>query len=110
METPQSPLFSRASFRLRLVTLAIAAQSENCRDSSCLRVLTRQSEAIDTTTAAGKLVCGIFAALAEFERELIRERTIAGLASARACKRKGGRGSKLRLAQAAIGEKGHIRS
>ncbi|MFI4118730.1 recombinase family protein, partial [Klebsiella pneumoniae] len=39
---------------------------------------------IDTTTAAGKLVFGIFAALAEFERELIAERTTAGLASARA--------------------------
>jgi DNA invertase Pin-like site-specific DNA recombinase len=50
-----------------------------------LRVLTGQGAAIDTTTAAGKLVFGIFAALAEFERELIRERTIAGLAAARAC-------------------------
>jgi DNA invertase Pin-like site-specific DNA recombinase len=49
-----------------------------------LRVLTGQGAAIDTTTAAGKLVFGIFAALAEFERELIRERTIAGLAAARA--------------------------
>jgi DNA invertase Pin-like site-specific DNA recombinase len=38
---------------------------------------------IDTTKASGKLVFGIFASLAEFERELIRERTIAGLASAR---------------------------
>jgi hypothetical protein len=40
-----------------------------------LRVLTGQGAAIDTTTAAGKLVFGIFAALAEFERELIRECT-----------------------------------
>ena len=40
-----------------------------------LRVLTGQGAAIDTTTAAGKLVFGIFAALAEFERELITERT-----------------------------------
>jgi len=39
---------------------------------------------IDTTTPAGKLIFGIFAALAEYERELIRERTMAGLASARA--------------------------
>jgi DNA invertase Pin-like site-specific DNA recombinase len=44
-----------------------------------LRVLTGQGAAIDTTTAAGKLVFGIFAALAEFERELITERTRAGL-------------------------------
>src|ERR1035438_355053 len=49
-----------------------------------LKVLTGQGAAIDTTTAAGKLVFGIFAAFAEFERELISERTIAGLASARA--------------------------
>ena len=48
-----------------------------------LRVLTGQGAQIDTTTAAGRLVCGIFAALAEFERELIRERTRAGLTAAR---------------------------
>ena len=65
--------------------------------------------AIDTTTAAGKLVFGIFAALAEFERALIVERTVAGLASARARGRKGGRpfkmtAAKLRLAMAAMGQ------
>ena len=49
-----------------------------------LRVLTGQGAAIDTTTPAGKLVFGIFASLAEFERDLISERTRAGLASARA--------------------------
>lgn len=49
-----------------------------------LKVLTGHGAAIDTTTAAGKLVFGIFAALAEFERELISERTRAGLVSARA--------------------------
>jgi len=46
-------------------------------------VLTGQGAAIDTTTAAGKLVFGIFAALFAFERELISERAVAGLASAR---------------------------
>jgi DNA invertase Pin-like site-specific DNA recombinase len=46
------------------------------------KVLTGHGAAIDTTTPAGKLVFGIFAALAEFERELISERTKAGLASA----------------------------
>lgn len=41
------------------------------------------TEGIDTTTASGRLILGIFASLAEFERQLIRERTIAGLAAAR---------------------------
>lgn len=49
------------------------------------------NDPIDTTTAQGRLVFGIFASLAEFERELIRERTNAGLKSARARGRKGGR-------------------
>src|SRR3954462_4549889 len=48
-------------------------------------------ENIDTTTSTGKLVFHVFAALAEFERHLIRERTGAGLAAARARGRKGGR-------------------
>lgn len=60
-----------------------------------LRVLTGQGANIDTATASGKLVFGIFAALAEFERELIVERTRAGLAAARARGRKGGRRAKL---------------
>ena len=74
-----------------------------------LKVLTGQGAAIDTTSSAGKLVFGIFAALAEFERELISERTAAGLASARARGRKGGRpfkmtAAKLRLAMASMGQ------
>jgi DNA invertase Pin-like site-specific DNA recombinase len=74
-----------------------------------LKVLTGQGAAIDTTTASGKLVFGIFAALAEFERELISERTLAGLASARARGRNGGRPykmtpAKLRLALASMGK------
>jgi DNA invertase Pin-like site-specific DNA recombinase len=48
-------------------------------------------ENIDTTTATGKLVFNIFAALAEFERDIIRERTIAGLVSAKARGKTGGR-------------------
>jgi DNA invertase Pin-like site-specific DNA recombinase len=55
-----------------------------------LRSLT---ESIDTTTPGGKLIFHVFAALAEFERELIRERTYAGLAAARARGRVGGRPS-----------------
>jgi len=53
-----------------------------------LKVLTGNGAQIDTTTANGKLFFGIFAALAEFERELIRERTRAGLEAAKARGRK----------------------
>ncbi len=49
------------------------------------------TERIETTSAAGKLIFHVFAALAEFERNLIRERTRAGLAAARARGRNGGR-------------------
>jgi DNA invertase Pin-like site-specific DNA recombinase len=74
------------------------------------KVLTGQGAAIDTTTPSGKLVFGIFAALAEFERELISERTKAGLASSRARGRVGGAPhkmtvAKLRLAMAAMGHR-----
>jgi DNA invertase Pin-like site-specific DNA recombinase len=73
------------------------------------KVLTGHGATIDTTTPSGKLIFGIFAALAEFERELISERTKAGLASARARGRKGGApfkmtAAKLRLAMAAMGK------
>ena len=74
-----------------------------------LKVLTGHGASIDTTTSAGKLVFGIFASLAEFERDLISERTKAGLASAQARGRKGGApfkmtAAKVRLAQAAMGK------
>ena len=66
-----------------------------------------QGAPIDTTTSQGKLMFTMFGALAEFERDVIRERTIAGLASARARGRVGGRKtvftpSKLRRAAAAM--------
>ena len=74
-----------------------------------LKVLAGEGASIDTTTANGRLVFAIFAGLAEFERELIVERTKAGLAAARARGRTGGRPfkmtpAKLRLAQAAMGK------
>jgi len=73
------------------------------------KVLTGHGAQIDTTTSHGKLVFGIFAALAEYERALISERTKAGLASARARGRKGGApfkmtAAKVRLAMAAMGK------
>lgn len=49
------------------------------------------TDGIDTSTAAGRMVAGVIAALAEYERSITRERTLAGLASARARGRKGGR-------------------
>jgi DNA invertase Pin-like site-specific DNA recombinase len=71
------------------------------------QVLTGHGASINTSTPEGNLVFGIFAALAEFERELVSERTKVGLASARARGRKGGgqykmTAAKLRLAMAAM--------
>ena len=54
---------------------------------------------IDTSTATGRLVFHLFGSLAEFERNLIRERTLAGLAAARARGRQGGRKPALTPAQ-----------
>ena len=59
-------------------------------------------ESIDTTTSGGKLVFHIFGALAEFEREINRERTRAGLEAARSRGRKGGPKHKLTPKQVAI--------
>lgn len=50
-----------------------------------------QDGVIDTTTASGELIFNMFAVLAQFERDLVRERTLAGLSAARARGRKGGR-------------------
>ena len=60
-----------------------------------LKVLAGAGAQIDTTTANGRLAFGIFGAFAEFERELIAERTHAGLAAARARGRLGGRPRKM---------------
>jgi DNA invertase Pin-like site-specific DNA recombinase len=58
-------------------------------------------ESIDTTSATGKLIFHVMAAMAEFERDLIRERTNAGLAAAKARGRMGGRKAALSPAQVA---------
>jgi DNA invertase Pin-like site-specific DNA recombinase len=74
------------------------------------KVLSGQGVNIDTTTPSGKMVFSIFAALAEFERELIVERTKAGLESARARGKVGGRKfilskSQIRLAEVSMKNK-----
>src|SRR5947209_7735286 len=60
------------------------------------------TENIDTTTSGGKLIFHIFGALAEFERDIIRERTLAGLQAARARGRLGGRPKALNDKKASI--------
>ncbi len=70
------------------------------------------TEQIDTTSSNGRLIFNIFGALAEFERDLIRERTQAGLAAARARGRTGGRpraldSRKVAMAQALYKDKTH---
>ena len=78
-----------------------------------LKVLTGAGAQIDTTSANGRLAFGIFAAFAEFERELIAERTQAGLAAARARGRLGGRPRKmdratLTMAMAAMADRNAV--
>lgn len=75
-----------------------------------MKVLTGQGATIDTTCPEGRLIFGIFAALAEFERDLIAERTRAGLVASRARGRKGGRprkmtAAKIRMAMAAMADR-----
>lgn len=78
-----------------------------------LKVLAGRGASIDTTTASGKMVFGIFAALSEYEQALISERTRAGLAAARARGRIGGRRytmtpAKVHMAKAAMGKTGTV--
>lgn len=62
-------------------------------------------ESLDTSTPGGKLIFHVFGALAEFERDIIRERTLAGLAAARARGRVGGRPRKLSKKQVEMAKK-----
>jgi len=62
-------------------------------------------ESLDTSTPGGKLIFHVFGALAEFERDIIRERTMAGLAAARARGRVGGRPRKLSKKQVEMAKK-----
>ena len=62
-------------------------------------------ESVDTTTTGGRLVFHVFAALAEFERDLIRERTHAGLEAARSRGRRGGRPSVMTADKIAVAQR-----
>ncbi len=62
-------------------------------------------ESLDTSTPGGKLIFHVFGALAEFERDIMRERTMAGLAAARVRGRKGGRPRKLSKKQVEMAKK-----
>lgn len=77
-----------------LIDLVLLVEELRCHNIG-LRVLTGQGALIDTTKADGRMILGIFAVLAEFERELIRERTRAGIAAAKARGVQLGRPSKL---------------
>ena len=79
-------------WKLDLLARSLKQLIETIEDLEVMGIGFRSlTEAIDTTTAGGRLVFQIFGALAEFERQVIRERTMAGLAAARAMGKKGGR-------------------
>jgi DNA invertase Pin-like site-specific DNA recombinase len=65
-----------------LIDLVRIVEMLNRKDAG-LRILTGQGSMIDTSHSEGRMIFGMFAVLAEFERELIRERTIAGMSAAR---------------------------
>ncbi len=76
-----------------IMLVALVAEFE--RRKINFESLTERTERIETVSSAGRLVFHLFAALADFERNLIRERTVAGLKAARARGRSGGCPAKL---------------
>src|SRR3546814_5879508 len=95
---------------MSLLLLSKHKTSDEMRISDWSSYVCSSDLQIDTTTPSGRMVFGIFATLAEFERDMIRERTMAGLAAARARGRKGGRKfalskAQVRLAQAAMAQR-----
>lgn len=95
--------------RLARSTKKLIEVAEQLKDGGVEFVSIRDN--IDTSTSTGKLMFGMLAVLAEFERDIIRERTMAGLESARARGRKGGRPStdpkKLKQAVSLYDSKNH---
>ena len=87
-------LISWSSRRLLVISPRRAKNTKSVAPFHCSTTF-RLTEQIDTRSPAGQLVFHVFGALAEFERNLIRERTLAGLKAARARGRKGGRPKKL---------------
>ena len=85
----------------RSLSELIDLMTQLSKEEIAFRSLTEQ---IDTSTSGGKLIFDIFGTLAEFERELIREPTQAGLAAARARGRKGGRPKLLDERKAAMAQ------
>ena len=82
----------------------ITTVEELAKKNIGFKVLSGQGVNIDTTTPTGKMIFSIFGALAEFERELIRERTKAGIEAARARGRMGGRKFNLTKAQVRLAQ------
>ena len=90
--TPRRPTNAAVRPREYLTPDEVDRLLETVEDLEARQIGLRSlTEAIDTTSAGGRLIFQIFGALAEFERQVIRERTMAGLAAARSRGRRGGR-------------------
>jgi DNA invertase Pin-like site-specific DNA recombinase len=97
-------------FSLYLINIAFRVDSISSLEKKEVGFKSIQ-ESIDTTSPGGRLIFHVFGALAEFERSMIKDRTLAGLAAARARGRLGGRptkftSAKLQMAQKLLSDKG----